>query len=59
MYPYLFVQINQTVSPPSVGICATRQLFAALVVVIVITSKYYVWAKIRRQDKENKNKATK
>lgn len=59
MYPYLFVQINHTVSPSSVGICAIRQLFAALVVVIVITSKYFVWAKIRRQDKENKNKATK
>lgn len=59
MYPYLFVQINHTVSPSSVGICAVRQLFAALVVVFVITSKYYVWAKIRRQDKENKNKATK
>lgn len=59
MYPFLFVQINQTVSPSSVGICTLRQLIAALVFVIVITSKYYVWAKIRRQDKENKNQATK
>lgn len=59
MYPFLFVQINQTVSPSSVGICSLRHLIAVLVFVIVITSKYYVWAKIRRQDKENKNKATK